>query len=319
MPLISIIIPVYNVERYLSECLDSVLAQTIEDFELILVNDGSTDSSGKICDAYAEIDNRIRVFHQANAGSSTARNLGIEKARGKYICFIDSDDTVTSRYLEAFLPGINQNADLCVQGLREHIAGEVTYEKKFVEQYHASVVSALDAGMLHFRGPVCKLFYADIIRKNNIEFPKHIVYGEDAVFFYSYLSHISTIYTSSKCCYYYRKGIESVTQRRHNPKALLDYLEFSIGKVTEIYQKASKPSPLPDYSSLVELKGILSNMISSNYKSEQISEIIWRMRKSADFNLKAFPCQTLLDRLFISALRWAPVCLINQVLKKYFK
>lgn len=319
MPLISIIIPVYNVERYLSECLDSVLAQNIEDFELILVNDGSTDSSGKICDAYAEIDNRIRVFHQANAGSSTARNLGISKAQGKYICFIDSDDTVTPHYLASFLPGINQDADLCVQGLLEHIAGEITYEKKFVEQYHASVVSALDAGMLHFRGPVCKLFCADIIRKNNIAFPKHIVYGEDAVFFYNYLSHISTIFTSAECCYYYRKGIDSVTRRKHDPTALLDYLEFSIGKVTEIYKKEMKTPVLPDSSTLVELKGILANMIACNYSSQKLSNLITRIRKSENLRLTAFPYNTPVDRLLIAALRWAPVSLITHMLKIYFR
>lgn len=319
MPLISIIIPVHNVERYLPECLDSVLAQTNDDFEVILVNDGSKDTSGEICDSYAEKDNRIRVFHQANAGSSTARNIGICKAQGKYICFIDSDDTVTPHYLQAFLPGIEQNAELCVQGLIEHVAGRETYKKQFTGTSHPSVVSALDAGLLHYRGPVCKLFHADIISKYDIKFPAHIVYGEDAVFFYSYLSYISTVYTSAECCYYYRKGIESVTQRRHDPEALLDYLEFSVGKVTEMYQKEIKTPELPDYSSLVELKGILANMIACNYSNQKMSNLILRMRQSKKLRLAAFPCNTPADRLLLAALRWAPVCLITHVLKIYFK
>lgn len=319
MPLISIIIPVYNVEQYLSECLDSVLAQTIENFELILINDGSKDTSGEICDTYAEKDNRIRVFHQANAGSSTARNIGICKAEGKYICFIDSDDTVTPHYLQAFLPGIEQNAELCVQGLIEHVAGRETYKKQFTATSHPSVVSALDAGLLHYRGLVCKLFHADIIRKYDIKFPAHIVYGEDAVFFYSYLSYISTVYTSAECCYYYRKGIEPVTQRRHDPEALLDYLEFSIGKVTEIYQREKKTPVLPDSSTLVELKGILANMIACNYSSQKMSNLISRIKKSENLRLAAFPYNTPADRLLIAALRWAPVSLITHMLKIYFR
>ncbi len=318
-PRFSIIVPVYNVEQYLQECVDSILEQTITDFELILVNDGSTDKSGTICDAYTKKDLRVRVFHQTNAGASTARNLAISKAQGMFICFVDSDDTITPHYLESFLPGIKQRADLCVQGLREHIGKKISYEKHFVEQYHPSVVSALDSGLLHFRGPVCKLFCADIIRKYNIKFPRHIVYGEDAVFFYNYLSHVSTVYTSSESCYYYRKGIESVTLQKHDPKALLDYLEFSIGKVTEIYRKARASSPMPDFSSLVELKGILANMIACSYTTNQMSELLLRIRKSVDLNLRAFPCPSLMDGLLISALRWAPVVLINIMLKKYFK
>ena len=318
-PRFSIIVPVYNVERYLQECVDSILAQTVSDFELILVNDGSTDKSGEICDTYSEKDSRVSVIHQANAGSSTARNRGIENARGQYISFIDSDDTITSRYLEAFLPGIEKDAELCVQGLIEHVEGQETYKKEFTETYHLSVVSALDAGMLHFRGPVCKLFCADIIRKYNIAFPKHIVYGEDAVFFYSYLSHVSTVYSTAECCYYYRKGIESVTRRKHDPTALLDYLEFSVGKVTEIYQREKKSPVLPDSSTLVELKGILANMISCSYSSQQISNLITRIRKSENLRLAAFPYNTPADRLLITALRWAPVSLITHLLKIYFK
>jgi len=95
---ISVIVPVYNTERYLSSCINSILEQSFSDIELILIDDGSKDSSGVICDQYAELDSRIRVIHQENAGVSVARNRGIEEARGKYICFIDSDDIVNCEY-----------------------------------------------------------------------------------------------------------------------------------------------------------------------------------------------------------------------------
>ena len=114
MELISIIVPVYKVEKYLCECVDSILAQTYENFELILVDDGSPDNSGKICDEYAEKDKRIKVIHKENAGVSSARNTGLDNAKGEYITFIDSDDTVDKRYLELMYKKLEETkADLC--------------------------------------------------------------------------------------------------------------------------------------------------------------------------------------------------------------
>jgi len=103
-PKISVIVPVYNVEKYLRECVDSVLAQTFSDFELILVDDGSPDNSGKICDEYASKDSRVRVFHKTNGGVSSARNLGVENARGEWIMFVDSDDMICADALVVLFP-----------------------------------------------------------------------------------------------------------------------------------------------------------------------------------------------------------------------
>lgn len=100
MPLISVIVPVYNVKDYLAECIESILLQTLKDFELILIDDGSTDNSGEICDEYEKREHRIKVLHKKNGGLSSARNAGIDIAKGKYICFIDSDDYVKNTYLE---------------------------------------------------------------------------------------------------------------------------------------------------------------------------------------------------------------------------
>ena len=98
-PLISLIIPVYNVEKYLAKCMESVLAQTYDNFEAILVDDGSTDSSGKMCDEYAKKDTRVLVFHKENGGLSDARNYGVERAHGELVAFLDSDDFVSNDYL----------------------------------------------------------------------------------------------------------------------------------------------------------------------------------------------------------------------------
>ena len=102
--MISVIIPIYNTEKYLCQCIESVLIQSYPKFELLLINDGSKDRSGEICDEYAKKDNRIKVFHKENGGVSSARNLGLDNANGDYICFIDADDYVGKRYLEIHLP-----------------------------------------------------------------------------------------------------------------------------------------------------------------------------------------------------------------------
>ena len=94
MPQISVIVPVYNTEKYLHRCIDSILAQTFTDFELLLIDDGSTDNSGTICDEYATKDSRVRVFHKKNGGVSSARNLGVDNAKGEWVTFVDSDDCV---------------------------------------------------------------------------------------------------------------------------------------------------------------------------------------------------------------------------------
>lgn len=102
-PKISVIVPVYNAEKWLRRCVDSILAQTYTDFELLLVDDGSTDGSGAICDEYATLDARIRPFHKPNGGVSSARNLGLDNARGEWICFVDSDNWMAKNSLESLL------------------------------------------------------------------------------------------------------------------------------------------------------------------------------------------------------------------------
>lgn len=111
-PAVSIIVPVYNTEKFLRRCIDSILAQTYTDFELLLIDDGSKDSSGTICDEYAEKDTRVRVFHKANGGVSSARNVGLDNARGEWVTFVDSDDYIEENFLKSF--DGNLDADLVV-------------------------------------------------------------------------------------------------------------------------------------------------------------------------------------------------------------
>ena len=112
-PKISIIVPIYKTEQYLQRCIDSILAQTFTNFELLLIEDGSPDNSGKICDKYALIDSRIKVYHKENGGVSSARNLGLDHATGEWITFCDSDDWVNKDWLELFI--LNSNTDMVIQ------------------------------------------------------------------------------------------------------------------------------------------------------------------------------------------------------------
>ena len=112
--MISVIVPVYNTEKYLHRCVDSILAQTFTDFELLLIDDGSTDKSGAICDEYAQKDSRVRVFHKENGGVSSARNVGLKNGRGEWISFVDSDDWVKKNFLDKLIVN-SENVDLgCV-------------------------------------------------------------------------------------------------------------------------------------------------------------------------------------------------------------
>ncbi len=124
MPIISVIVPVYNVEEYIHRCIDSILAQTFKEFELILVDDGSPDQSGKICDEYALIDSRIKVIHKKNGGLSDARNAGLEVAQGEYIGFVDSDDFIESDMYEKLLEACKENSSQIAMCGRYNVLGE---------------------------------------------------------------------------------------------------------------------------------------------------------------------------------------------------
>ena len=142
--LISIIVPVYNKEKYIKKCVDSLIKQSYSDIEIILVDDGSTDKSPEICDEYAERDSRIRVIHRENGGLSVARNTGIENANGKYLMFVDADDWVAVDFCEAALKSISENdADIAVFGIcyveekEQNIQGSQLYKNELLDNSQA--------------------------------------------------------------------------------------------------------------------------------------------------------------------------------------
>src|SRR5690606_28111374 len=174
---ISINIPIYNAELFLKKCINSVLNQTFENFELLLINDGSTDKSGQICDDYSQKDERIKVFHKKNGGVSSARNFGIRNSSGKLLCFIDADDWIESDYLKNIIS--KNNADLVISNIKSinekgvkfnslHSKSEMRTENFFVPD------DFFDGNQFILsNSPVAKTFKTDIIINNNIYFNEH--------------------------------------------------------------------------------------------------------------------------------------------------
>lgn len=204
---LSIIVPVFNIERYLEDCLESILNQTFSDFELILVDDGSKDKSGLICDNYALKDNRIIVFHNSNNGVSFSRNFGIENAKGEWITFIDSDDWVDQDYISNMFSG-GSNFDLYCTGhqMQAENGKWIIYTPKKSIYIKDDLISFyndhLSSGII--RGPWCKLLKRSTIIDHNIRFDLRLSFGEDTIFTLDYLKFVNNIFVSDLPQYHRR-------------------------------------------------------------------------------------------------------------------
>lgn len=205
---ISIIIPVYNIEKYIEKCLMSVKEQTYSDFEVLLVDDGSTDNTGKICDIFSEEDYRFKVFHKKNEGVSTARNFGLKKAKGRYISFVDGDDYLDKDYLKVLVKYMNdENVDLtCVDFYIDSQKEIDTESLNNTDLYTLSKKDAINqlCDKKGFQGYLWnKLFKRRIIEENNIYFDERIKIWEDMLFCLKYLTHCHKIAYVRKPLYYY--------------------------------------------------------------------------------------------------------------------
>ena len=210
MPKISVIIPVYNTESYITRVIESVIAQMFIDYELILVDDGSTDASGEICDRFAAKYSRwVRVEHTENHGVSAARNNGIDLATGEWITFIDSDDYILPQYLQNLYNNAEKyNSDFVMTGIVRR------YEEKPIEdvvrEWPECVVTRDEIEKLYEqeimqyqKGPVIKLFKREILNNHGIRFDERLSRGEDALFVYTYLLHCQIMSVASGAYYVY--------------------------------------------------------------------------------------------------------------------
>ena len=231
--MISIIIPIYNTEKHLNQCLESVCSQTYTDFECILIDDGSTDKSPIICDQWAKRDNRFKVIHKQNEGVSAARNDGMDNARGENIMFVDSDDWLEKDYV-AEMTSHCKNAELTVSGqIRNYSDGS---QKFFMPQQTASICLSSENTSIFTQlckdwllyAPHEKLFRRDIIEKHGIRFLRGCSYGEDLTFNFEYLDHVSTISMFDKALYHYRIEEGSLSNRFRPNQFDEDYKQWKI-------------------------------------------------------------------------------------------
>lgn len=203
-PKITVIVPIYNAEKTLRRCIDSILNQSFSDFELLLINDGSNDRSGLICDEYSYKDSRIKVFHKLNGGVSTARNLGLDRVVGQWITFCDADDYVASNWLSLFVSQCSPDVQMVAQGLCF-----INYKTKMKNYRGCNYIGAPSECLQKLAeksliGYCCvKLFSSSVISRNKIRFNENFTFREDEDFVLRYLKCINKISCIEQGAYFY--------------------------------------------------------------------------------------------------------------------
>lgn len=252
---ISIIVPVYNVDRYLERCLDSIIEQSFKDYEIILVNDGSKDSSGEICNIYANKFNNIKVIHKENQGLGYARNSGLDIATGKYVMFVDSDDYLEKEFIGNLYKDLrNNNADTCIGGckrisnnkinkIQNKFADQIFEDSAIISEVLVRMTGALANGEDHIMMSVWRvLFLNEIIQKNKLRFPSEREYiSEDIIFDIKYYSLAKRVYMSNECGYCYCDNEGTLTTKyredRFNLHKILYVKLCDLTKEIGIYDK----------------------------------------------------------------------------------
>lgn len=218
-PQVSVIVPVYNQERYLEECISSIRRQTLAEWECLIINDGSSDSSGEIARRFSEADSRIRYFEQKNRGVSSARNLGMRRASGRYLCFVDGDDFIDAAFLKYLLDASDRGAsDLTVAG------------KLFCDRFPPDKIPAL---------PTCGIFLRrEFPLKNNLEFPEGIHPCEDGLFSHFVLALTEKISFCPEAVYHYRQHEQgNHHQIRKRTADILDMVPRWLSLIEEFYEQ----------------------------------------------------------------------------------
>ena len=257
-PEISIIVPVYKTEPYLRRCVDSILAQTFRDFELILVDDGSPDGCPAICDDYAAQDPRVVVIHQENGGVSKARNTGLDRAQGKYIMFCDSDDSVERDWCRELLDVIRKEPEAyCICGVNyvgfSKEPQQSLKPRMGIEEYFYVYLAQLSAYTCN------KIFRKDILEENSIRFSSELYLGEDVIFNTQYLKKCSYIRYIEKKLYLYYYNSEGASNR-YDAKAIEQLLTIFQARLPFIAEEH-----LPEYCHIwlyrfmCELKGVFDS------------------------------------------------------------
>lgn len=304
-PLVSIIVPVYNAERYLNRCIDSIFKQTFPDWELLLINDGSTDGSGIICSDYAEKDLRVRVFQKSNGGVSSARNIGIDEAKGKWIMFVDADDYLFEESLECLL---NVSCiDLVVGGyIRIHRSTGNSYtflaNNKVV---HIGIETELTEKLIEtfLFTPWCKLFKREIIEANKLRFNQDLFYGEDTDFVLKYIIKIDFIQFISQPVYCYCYNEARSEKYVFKAQELLSLIECMYKNFDLFSERIG--------ASLIKLRDALLHDYCSLYLDGLLKIKSFRVfrieTKGYNFKKCVFCVNTLKNKIIILLLKYCPI------------
>ncbi|MCI7792187.1 MAG: glycosyltransferase [Lachnospiraceae bacterium] len=292
---LSVVIPVYNIEDYIGKCLDSVLAQTYQNYEVIIVDDGSTDGTAGVCDEYAQKDERIRVIHKKNEGVSVARNTGIDIATGEYFLFFDGDDFMEPYTMEELCKiALEKQADTVIYGYHRYENGKVKetcyprfektiYEKEdIVEQVLPAFIGLSydkindwlnhKADALYVENPALwrTMTSAKLIKENNIRFLPGLKVGEDTLFISTYLSYAKRCYIQQKCYYYLvtretstifvyeKKPLQKLEGKIHQLQARLELTEDVIKRENKDINETWRGTIV---MSAIEMAFLLSNKI----------------------------------------------------------
>lgn len=242
---VSIIIPVYNVIAYLGECVNSVLAQTYHDFEIILIDDGSTDGSGAVCDRYADVDERIRVIHKENSGPSDARNMGIDACTGDYLYFLDSDDVIAPNTIAHMVQCLNERVDVVMAGI-QCFSGQCSFMRDDADDHveeltpvEAARKMLLPGGIGHEAGGT---LYARSLW-DDVLFPSGLLY-EDYATVYRVIGKCHMVAILDETLYYYRASAGSIMHSRIRQRNLMlldisdDVTRYITNRFPEIQHEA---------------------------------------------------------------------------------
>ena len=278
--LISIIVPVYNVKEYLEKCVDSILNQTYKNIEIILINDGSTDGSKELCDEIAKKDDRIMVIHKENGGVSETRNIGIDKSKGEYISFVDSDDYITPDFCETLYKALKENnADISsvkFRMVREN--GEKIYEPgedinslSIIETnvYEGNEIIKETLLMKSFKSYACtKLYKKELLQNNRFKVGTNY---EDLLFNYEVMKKANILAYINKECYFYLKRRNSITATC-SEKNLNDFIDIVIYKYNDLNHKIPEYKIYNIYTLIYSLISIGIKYVIANDKFDLIEE-----------------------------------------------
>lgn len=331
-PLISVIVPVYNAEKYISECINSIINQSVDYWTLILVNDGSTDKSGEICECFARKDVRIRVIHQLNGGPGKARNAGIDACNTDWFTFVDADDKISETYIENFFVSCCKEKTLSCQGfVRVDLDGKelgerISLSDAIYKGEHFLEKAFKNSNLYNFGQSVGKLYNKLICDEHNLRLSTDIKWCEDHLFYLQYLLYVNEIHTHSGNFYYYQydRGQQTLTHR------LLPYHE-ALNIFHSLYPAAENLISKYELKDFYVLKSIYYHSITAGFslviqnlyreeedkkKRMQILNVLYSDMKRLH---KKYYAKSLKGKLLKVLILYVPLILLDVILKYYNK